>query len=116
MWGHHRRRSGPHPAEDSIIRDKGLQTLFQGAWFGADLQWSQPGPTNRYGSSKATRPLIDCGVRAPINSYSRDKKIEDGRLVDLTSLTQVLVGANALLREIDLVSPYAVGAPGASAG
>ncbi len=37
-WGHHRRRSGPHPNANSFIRRKELPALLQGAQFGADSQ------------------------------------------------------------------------------
>lgn len=39
-WGHHRRRSGPHPDADSFIRHKELLALVQGVQFGADSQLS----------------------------------------------------------------------------
>ena len=35
-WGHDRRRLGPHPDADFVIRDKELLPFIEGAQFGAD--------------------------------------------------------------------------------
>src|SRR3954453_5408234 len=37
LWGHDRRRLGPHPTTKSLICYKQLAALGQAAWFGADL-------------------------------------------------------------------------------
>ncbi|MHC2764337.1 hypothetical protein ACVIU7_009451 [Bradyrhizobium liaoningense] len=91
-WGHHRRRSGPHPDGDSFIRHKELPALAQGARFGADSQplWPTAGrcsPSHAAIAVASTNPAViahragrDDRLRANLSIYPSQLIADRARL------------------------------------
>jgi len=96
-WGHHRRRSGPHPDADSFIRHKELPALVQGAQFGAD---SQPTLLLAVGGD-VIKPLFEASKGSiPIVGGVSDSPIRSGIAVSLARPSKNFTGITFLTDEM----------------
>ena len=107
-WGHHRRRSGPHPDVDSFIRHKELPALVQGAQFGADSQTgagSVPGLLEVGGLKPACRVAVLSALPHP-NADRLVLALAAANLDDIPHLF-VLAIAGPCLHELAALIKYA---------